>query len=341
MKKAVNLYRKYTHLKISVLFIAVGLIFSVITGTMFLGTDKGTYEKINATITSIESQNIGKNTLYSLSLTYEVNGKKYESSIYTYESDCKVGGEFECEYNVDDPVKLRDGDTSYFALVFCLVSLGVLAYGIILLVKGLKSSSDEYLQYDRVKESDIDTYKAEEIRNRGGENEEFVFHFSGNPGQSYVMEDSGGNDVCEALCDSVKILKDTEVEFRNNITGYSSAKMISHTISYAYGSEHFNANIKSFFKIDGETCWEVLASMGYGFDFSLNHLKPHYEVRHMGVNIGYAEAAGTGAVNKKYENNPLGKLAAKGIFKVSCPRSEIDGMFLICYCLSKTEISVM
>ena len=189
-------------------------------------------------------------------------------------------------------------------------------------------------------DNEVDEAEAEEIRNRNEPAEDFVFHFTGKLNQSYIMENSHGEPVYEAVCDGVTLVKDTKFEFKNHITGASETKMISHTVSHSYGSNGFGMTISSAFNIDGKNCWDVLADMGYGFDFGLNGVKAHYEVKHMGVNIGYAELGGTGLVKEKYENNPLGKLPTNGIFKVSCPRSEVEGMFLVCFCLSKTDTTI-
>lgn len=338
--QGLNLFKKLSQLRFAVGLTVVGLIISIIAGMMFFYQDTATYEKVNATITNIETEGAGEDTTYTVYVTYEVDGKKYESQLGAHQSNWDVGTVVECEYNVDDPANIRQGDGKIMSLVICLVGVAAFAYGVISLVKGIKTPSSEFSQYDRVKESQIDALKAEEIRNSNEPNEDFVFHFTGKLNQSYIMEDRFEEPVYEAICNGIKLFKDTEFEFKNHINGASSTKMIGHAVTTSYGNDSFSTAVKSAFKIDGENCWDVLASMGYGFEFSLNGIKAHYEVKHMGVNIGYAELAGTGAVNKEYENNPLGKLPTNGIFKVNCPRSEVEGMFLVCFCLSKTDTTI-
>ncbi len=334
-----NKIKKFEKIRFSAALIIAGLIISIIAGIILTMPD-GNFEKVNAVITSIDEETVGENTDYTVIVEYNVAGQKYTANLGAYESDWKVGSEIECEYNLDDPADIRFGDGKMISLICCVVGIAVAVFGIFRLVKDIKTPSSEFSQYDRVKENQIDEKKAEEIRNRIEPAEDFVFHFTGKLNQSYIMKNAFGNPVYEAICDGITLFKDTKFEFKNHLTGVSETKMISHTVSTSYGSNGFGMTVSSAFKIDGKNCWDILASMGYGFDFSLSGIKAHYEVKHMGVNIGYAELGGTGLVNEKYENNPLGKLPTNGIFKVSCPKSEVEAMFLICFCLAKTEATI-
>lgn len=334
-----NKFKKFEKIRFSVSLIIVGLIISSIAGIMLTRPD-GNYEKVNATITSIDEETIGEDTNYTVMIEYEVDGQKYTAELGAYQTGWDVGSQIECEYNLDNPSEIRSGDGKLMSLVICAVGAAAAVFGVFRLVKDIKTPSSELSQYDKVKESQIDENKAEEIRNSNEPMEDFVFHFTGKLNQSYVMENAFGSPVYEAVCDGVTLVKDTKFEFKNHLTGASQEKMIGHTVSQSYGSGGFGMTISSAFNIDGKNCWDVLADMGYGFDFGLSGVKAHYEVRHMGVNIGYAELGGTGLINEKYENNPLGKIPTNGIFKVRCPKSEAEAMFLICFCLTKTEATV-
>lgn len=333
--KIFNLIKKYSKIRFSVGIIIVGIIISAIAGTMFAAPDTGNYEKVNATITNIESRQNGDDTEYTVYVKYSVDGKEYQTELGAYQSNWDVGTDVECEYNVENPAELRTGDGKMMSLIICAVGIVAVIYGALTLVKGIKASTDDFAQYNRVKE--IDEAKAQEIREKNEPKEEFVFHFTGKLNQSYIMKNKYGEAVYEAICDGVKLVKDTEYEFKNCITGESSTKMVSHTITGYYGNGSISTAVKSAFKIDGESCWDIIASMGYGFDFSLNGIKAHYEVKHEGVNIGYVEIGGTGLMDEKYKDNPLGKVPTNGIFKIECPKSDIEAMFLICFCLSRTE----
>lgn len=339
--KILNLIKKYAKIRNSVVLILVGLIISIIAGVMFVAPDNNTYEKVEATITSIEEiQDADQDeteTSYEVYVTYTVDGKEYKAQLDSYQSNWKVGKVIECEYNVDDPASLRTGNGKTMSLIICIIGIGAVIFGAFSLVKGIKASSNDFAQYDKIEESQIDPAKAEEIKNSNEEKEEFVFHFTGKLNQSYIMKNSYNEAVYEAICNGVKLVKDTEYEFKNHINGESSIKMISHTLTTSYGNDNFSTAVKSAFKIDGKNCWDILADMGYGFDFGLNGIKAHYTVRHMGVEIGYVELGGTGLMNEKYKDNPLGKAPTNGIFKIECPKSEIEAMFLICFCLTRTD----
>lgn len=334
-----NKFKKFEKVRFAIGLIVVGLIISIIAGVVLTRPD-GSYQKTNAIITSIDEETIGEDTNCTVTVEYEVGGRKYTVELGAYQSGWTVGSEIECEYNTDNPSQIRTGNGKLVALVLCTVGAAAIVFGVFQIVKDIKTPSSKLSQYNKVNNEMIDGKVAEEIRNSNESKHDYVFHFTGKLNQSYIMESSTGSPIYEALCDGVTLVKDTKYEFKNHITGNSETKMISHTVSHSYGSEGLGMTISSAFNIDGQNCWDVLASKGYGFDFSLNGVKAHYEVKHMGVNIGYVELGGTALYNEKYENNPLGKIPTNGIFKVNCPASEVEEMFLICFCLSKTEHTI-
>lgn len=334
--KLANGFKKFQSIKFALTLTVVGLIIALIAGFMFVHSGDKTYEKVNATIVSITSEGVGEDETFSVIVSYEVDGKKYESFLGEYQSNWHEGDVIECEYDVDNPENISGGTGNIIILI--VGGAGVLAfiYGLLSLIKSIKTPSSEFSQYDKVGEN-IDETAAQAIRENTELREEFIFHFTGKLNQSYIMEDKNGEGVYEAVCEKVTLVKDTAFDFRNLKSGKCETKMIGHTVTTSIGDGAFGSNIRSSFTIDGQNNWDYLAAMGYGFDFGLNGIKCHYEVRHHGVNIGSIEIAGMEAVNEKYKNNPLAKMPANGIFRISCQRSEIEGMFLIAFCLSKTE----
>lgn len=338
--KGLNFFKKLSQLRFAAGFAVVGLIISIIAGIGIANPDTGTYETVNAVITNIEEHQLDDEIKHTVYVKYSVDGKEYESQLDAYQSDWKVGSVVECEYDVDNPEYIRNGDGTLVTFVVFALGVAAFAFGTFKLVQGFKTPSDDFAQYDRVKAEQIDVRAAERIKNSNEPKEEFVFHYTGKLNQSYIMKDKFGKPIYEAVCDGITLVKDTEYEFKNHLTGASSVKKIGHTVTGSYGGNFLGSTVKSAFKINGQNCWDVIASMGYGFEFGLNGIKSHFEVKHMGVNIGYAELAGTGLMIEKYKDNPLGKIPTNGIFKISCPRSEVEGMFFICFALSKTEFTV-
>lgn len=176
--------------------------------------------------------------------------------------------------------------------------------------------------------------------NEGGEEpmEEFVYHFTGKLNQSQIMKDAAGNPVYEAVCEKITLFKATPFRFCNRLTGEEHLRQIGHTMTCSAGiGENFSVDLSSSFDIDGKGIWEILTDMGYGFRFSLNGLAAHYDVTRCGKEAGFVELAGTGLMNPKYKDNPLGKIPTKGIYRVQCRRRDVEGMFLICLALTRTE----
>ncbi|MCQ2472107.1 MAG: DUF3592 domain-containing protein [Clostridia bacterium] len=337
--KIFDMIKKYEKVRFAASIIVVSLFISIISGIILFKPEKD-MPTVNATITSIEERGTGDDVEHIVTVSYRAGGKKYETELGAYETGWKVGDTIECKYDPEDPSAISTNSGKLMPLIVCLVGAAAVVYGAVSLKKSIKEKSSDLAQYDKVSNEQIDTAVAQEIKNSNEPFEDFVFHFTGKLNQDYVMKNSNGEPVYEALCAGIKLVQDTTFEFKNLITGESSTKMIGHTVTKGYGDNSFSMAVSSAFNIDGKKCWDVLASMGYGFKMTLNGVKAHFDVHHMGVNIGYAELAGTGVMKEKYKDNPLGKVPTNGIFTVKCPKSEIEAMFLICFCLSKTEITV-
>lgn len=223
-------------------------------------------------------------------------------------------------------------------IVFIAVGIIVTVFGIIGIKKGLTESTN---QYDRTDKTEPSFMTQKEDFDFTGEKEFFVYHFTGKLNQSQVMKDSNGNVVYEAVCDGIKLIKDTGYNFIDRLSGEESKKMISHTLSKSIGDgDGFSVNISSSFNVDKVPVWDIIAKMGYGFKFGMNGLTPHYTVQRYGTEVGYIENGGTGLMNPKYKDNPLGKVPTSGIFKVYCSRADIPGFFMICFALSRTDTSL-
>lgn len=337
-----NKLKKYSKLRMAMGLILVGLILAIIGGIVLV-KPSGDTVKVPATIKSIETDgtDADDNPIYKVVVSYKAEGKKFETELGAYENGWKVGDVIECNYEKGHPENIGYGNGKMVALIVCAAGVLALGYGIISLKKGISTPSSELAQYDRVDESKVDPEKRAEVENNTEPLNEYVFHFTGKMNQSYVMKDKFGKEVFEAICDGITLVKDTDFEFKNNLTGKCETKKIGHTTTTSIGNGlGFGGNISSSFKIDGKNCWEVLANMGYGFEFSLNGIKCHYDVKRYGVPVGTVETAGTEVMNEKYENNPLAKIPSNGIYKISCKESDVEGMFLICFCVTKTEVTL-
>lgn len=332
-----NKIKKYAEVRNAFGLLAVGLLLVICCGIILTRPAKEERE-VSATILEILTEGTGENETHSVRISYEIDGILYETELGAYESGWAVGDVIECTYDPADPSIVNYGNGTLVVLIVLTAGVTALVLGALSLTAALKKSSSEYAQYQKT------VYSPEE-RAKVEENEEtcqdYVFHFTGKMNQSFIMENEDGMPVYEAVCGGVTLVKDTDFDFRNLLTGESQSKKIGHTITSSVGSgSDASINVSSAFKIDRVNCWDVLAEMGYGFSFSLKGLKCHYEITRYGAYIGYAETAGTEVLNAKYENNPLGKIPTNGIFRISCKPSEIEGVFLICFCLSKTEMTI-
>ena len=170
--------------------------------------------------------------------------------------------------------------------------------------------------------------------------ENYVFHFTGKNHQSYVMKDEEGTVVYEAVCEKIALFRDTPYTFRNHISGDESQKMVGHTMTHSLKINGFGGAVKSSFKIDKEESWLILHDMGYDFHFRIRGAHACFDLSLNGAAVGTIETAGTGVMDPKYANSPIGKIPTNGIFTVCCDKENIPGFFLMCFTLARTEFAM-
>ena len=170
----------------------------------------------------------------------------------------------------------------------------------------------------------------------------YVFHFTGKLNQSYVMEldNDERTPVYEAVCEKMTLFKATPFTFKNLVSGWSEKMTVSHTVTTSAGAYNFSVDIDSYFKLNGENIWNVLSGMGIDFRFSLRGVTCCYRAILNGEHIGDIETAGTEAMKPKYKNNPLGKIPAEGIYRISGDERYLDELFLLTFALTKTNFSM-
>ena len=230
---------------------------------------------------------------------------------------------------------------SWVPIIFMVAGILLFILGIVKLVKQLKTPASELKQYDRIDPAASAPAGFAQTADPNEPQEDFVFHFTGKANQSYVMEDRIGAAVYEAVTEKILALKPRPFVFRNLLTGEEDTRMIGAPLTVSLGSESsLGMNVSSSFKVDGQDVWELIASMGYGFSFSMKGLAPHFEVRRWNQPAGSVEMGGTGLVDPRYKDNPLGKIPTNGIFSVHCRRSAAPGFFLICFALAHTELTL-
>lgn len=335
-----NLAKKVNAIRFAIVLILVGLAFTVISGIVLAQPEKET-AKVEATITDIQVIENGEDTEYHVTVSYEVDGKAYENEIGAYTSGWKVGDVLECNYDAEDPSVISYGNSRTVILVVLVVGVAALVAGIVLLVKNVKKSVKDYAQYNKVDEKAVDPAKKAEIEANTEAPQDYVFHYTGKLNQSYVMKDAFGTEVFRADCGGIKLVGDTDYEFVNSALASRTQRKIGHAVTVTDNSAPlWFPSVSSAFRIDGKNCWNFLAEQGYGFEFSLNGLRPHYNVKHYGVPVGTVDAAGTEILKEQPTGNPLAKIPTQGLYRISCRPSEAEGIFYICFCLTKTDNSL-
>lgn len=338
-----ELFKKFSLVKVAATFLIVGILLTTLS-VIGIMTPQKEFTPTEAEIVRIDERTVGQDDPeYTVIVSYTVDGVTYESELGAYESGWKVGQKIECEYDPDDPANVRKDDGAIVPYIVGAAGIFGIVFGAFQLIRSLRTPAKALNQYDRVDVQSIDPAKQQAILNNTESMQNYVFHFTGKLNQSFVMKDSAGKAVYEAICESVKLVGETPFTFKNHLTGKSEPRRIGHTVTSSVGyGERFilEVPLSSAFTIDGKSNWDVLAEMGGAFRFSLNGIKSHFDVKRYDVPVGYCELAGTEVIKPQYAGNPLAKIPTNGIFRIECKPADAELFFLICFCLTRTELTI-
>ncbi len=336
--KFMNKLKKFTELRSWFGLMLAGLFIAAVCAAVFFLGSRKNYEPVNAVVADIDYEG-EDNAVSAVYVDYTVGGKEYKHvALGSFSSDVEIGQSLECKYDPENPADIRSAGGMGMALIIGLIGLLAFVFGLVKLIATLKRSADSYEQFDRAAAVEADPAVVEAIRNSTEAAQDYTWHFTGKLNQSYVMEDAFGAEVYRADCEKLQLIKDTAYDFSDLRTGETFRKMVSHTLTLSEGLPggfNLQVPISSVFKLDGVKCWDYLAQLGYGFDFSLRGLTACYDVKHYGVPVAHLEEAGSEILKKKYKGNVLGRIPTKGLYRISCRPSDVPAVFMIAFVLNR------
>ena len=100
-------------------------------------------------------------------------------------------------------------------VLFVIVGAVAATFGIINIVKILRTTPEEANYFDKVNTAEADPKVVEGIRNSLEPTEEYYFHFCGKLNQSYIMETPDRKPVFELNCDKMGVLSDYVYTFKS------------------------------------------------------------------------------------------------------------------------------
>lgn len=264
------------------------------------------------------------------------SGVRHEDVAYpAYSSGMKVGDTVGVLFDPASPEDIRSPGGRFIPYIFIVIGVGCVAFSVIKIAAGRKKT-ESYSPFDN-STPEVDPALAEQVMGDDSEARDYYFHWTGRMNQSYVLETHSREPVYEAICDHIGILTPYRFTFANRKTGRTRECKVTHTSTSRYGGEVLSTVSGSHFMIDGVENWEYLGKLGYTVVPKRSGIRLNFDVLHHGVPVAYLEVAGTNIL-KDGAKNPLGdKLPAPGLYKVSCRDSDLEGVFLACFCVSRVE----
>ncbi len=288
---------------------------------------------------------------YHIYVSYtDDKGNRFEDIEYpSYSFTMNEGDSVEVLYDPEKPGEIQSPDADVAFTILLVIGIAVIAFAVFRIVKAVKKGSDDGQSAEQNTnspfEDPVDMYdpvRSEEIRCDIEPQSEYYFHWTGKLNQSYILETHARQAIYEAVCDHIGVFTPYRYTFADRITGKTVEHKISHTVTTRYGhgteSSNFSAVGYSYFKIDDENIWEYIKKLGYSVVIKTDKLRRDFEILHYGVPVAYLEAAGVNILSDTSNHGKLGdKLTATGLFKVSCKPSDIEAVFLACFCVSRVE----
>ncbi len=342
LSKLRDFFRRYHRLNFAVVAFIVGILFTVVSIISFnqLGKEK---VEVSVTVTRVDVERVGDSDETYVYVTYEdKEGVTHENVYYPdSKSTMEKGDKLTGYYNAANPDELLSNNkvTPY---IFLAVGIFAIILAVVIFVRTLSRSKKESNELDRVKDEQLSEENVKKVMAYYDEpNENYYFHFTGKLNQSYILETKDKKAVMEARCDKIGIFSKYKFNFIDHLSGKEILHEVSHTISTSFGSGDSGTMVvdSSYFKIDGEKCWDYLGKLGYSLSASMQDLTHFsYEVKRYGVSVGNIKTAGRN-VMKEGKQDEENFISVQGCYVVNCKRSDLEGFFAACFILSRVEIA--
>jgi len=329
-KKAGSVVSSVFLILFGIVFAAAGLFMSLSSG--------GDYADVQATITEIETEGTGEDTVYTVYVDYTVDGVDYTHvALNGYSSDMREGDIIEVKYDLNDPASARIKGLGIFTLIFVAAGLLAVFFGVLNIVRTSRLKLSDVGVITRTDASKFTQEQVDSVLNNDEERNSYRFHPAGGVTQDFLMEDSYARVVYEARVKKNGFIKDTDFDFINHLTGTTRTVSISFVTGTSVSLGRKQSMHGTYFTINGINNWEYLNDKGFDIVMQMNSILPSYKVSRYGVEIADIEISG---IQSKDGRGVLSKLPVQGNYTVSCRASDIDMIFLICFSLSRASVNV-
>lgn len=337
-----NTIRKVERFRFYISLFLVGVLF-VGAACFALSLPKAERVSVDGTIQRIEAY-IDSNgeEQQSVFVSYmDHDGVLHENVRYpSYSSSMAEGKTVTVVYDPSSPENISAPGAEFIPYIFVVIGIAAVAVSVFAIAKGFKEKESNSPFENAEKQAD--PRLAEQILEDDSPTRDYYFHWTGKLNQSYILETPERKAVYEAICDHIGVLTPYRYTFVNRSTGVSREHKVSHTVTNRYGNGlnsgvSFSIVSSSKFKIDDVNNWDYLAHMGYSIEPKRSGIKLNFDVLRYGVPVAYLEAAGANILRDGKQSLLGDKLTANGLFKVSCKDSDLEGVFMACFCASRVE----
>ena len=264
---------------------------------------------------------------YIVKAKYTVDGKKYTTTLNSYDPAYKVGGEVAIKYDPNDPSKTTSG----FGIGIVIMIIGAVLLAVVIFltvkkkvsVKNLKETNGELTYAPSVKGEERELYFLTDIGTiKGG----------------HHLEDKNRRVLYEAKMTKFSPLSAFEFDFIDHENNKTIKHLVGHAEEMDWNSILVDNNYT--FTIDGQDVWKHLRKIGVTIDSRFGQAQgvmPSYTIRKDGEELAYAENTSQYAHEEDAEEHKVtSKVPVQGFYRVHTREKNLDLLFMILVAMARS-----
>ena len=318
-------------------FVPLGVIL-IIFGILMTVFKTDNYLETVGTVTEVvETLNAENNKVYDVSVSFTVDGKKYDCTFTEQTKEYKKDDEIKVFYDPEDPAQKNAPSRMPGFVGPVVIGVGVLAmvFGIFKTAQAYKKSKE----LDQTPKADPVAFAG--FKQTPGVTEYYCRHDGVMLKPGYILEDAARKVLFEGKMTKQALVGARIFEFSDHVSGGVAEHEVGHTVTQSYDNNGWTA--KSWFKFDGKNVWDVLHDRGIRLQTNMRSKFPNftYEVSKDGQAFAILETSGKYVHEDEAAEHKLNVPVGRYYYRVWTNTRDFETLFLTIFAISETEQAVV
>lgn len=337
MKEPSTFKKVISGAKFAIAFLVIGLV-AFAVGVFVRVTERNSLLPVSATVSEIAYNDFDEPK--DIVVTYEVNGKTYESKLGYFSSSYKVGHTITLFYDPNDPSSVQTDERGFRDQAFLLggVFFVLGAAGVLSSLRKVRRLEDE---------KKLSSLSFEEIllsENRPQREKAEPFYFQTDRKlfyQGYSLEDKFRHKMMDAKMLKHAIFSQCEFEFTDHDKKKSAKHLVGQTEVTSFDFGFFETVVRSTFSFDGKDVWKMLKELGVSVTIARTAADDvRFTVFYGAEKVALIRRTSVFVHEEDEVRHSHRKhFLAQGFYRLITREEDLDLLFLIMFTLARTELS--